>query len=49
MLAIEGITRYDHLTTVTAVRLLALHGIGPKAVRVLREELTARGLAFADG
>jgi predicted flap endonuclease-1-like 5' DNA nuclease len=48
-LALEGITRHDQLTTVTASHLLAIHGIGPKAIRILREELAARGLAFAEG
>ena len=26
-----------------------LHGVGPKALRVLREALAAEGLSFADG
>jgi hypothetical protein len=26
---------------------LKIHGIGPKAIRILDEELTARGLSFA--
>ncbi|MFI1933981.1 DNA-binding protein [Streptomyces sp. NPDC020330] len=42
-----GHTRLDRLTTVTAAELLALHGVGPKAIRVLREALAAEGLAFA--
>jgi predicted Fe-Mo cluster-binding NifX family protein len=29
-----------------AADLLALHGVGPKAVRLLREALAAKGLAF---
>ena len=29
-----------------AKELLALHGVGPKAIRILEEELAARGLAF---
>ncbi|NEE36127.1 DNA-binding protein, partial [Streptomyces sp. SID7982] len=32
---------------VTAAEVLALHGVGPKAIRVLREALAAEGLAFA--
>ena len=28
--------------------LLALHGVGPKAVRILRETLAEQGLAFRD-
>ena len=47
VLALNGYTRYDHLTGATARQLLGIHGIGPKAVRILAEELAARGLAFA--
>ena len=32
------------LDGVEARTLLALHGVGPRAVRLLREALTARGL-----
>jgi len=32
---------------VTAAELLAIHGVGPKAIRILEEELAARELAFA--
>jgi hypothetical protein len=46
-LALNGYTTYDQLTRVTARQLLAIHGVGPKAVRILGEELAARGLAFA--
>lgn len=46
-LAVNGYTRYEHLTKVTSAELLAIHGVGPKAVRILDEELTTRGLAFA--
>lgn len=46
-LALNGYTRYEHLTQVTAAQLLAIHGVGPKAIRILDEELAARGQAFA--
>lgn len=46
-LALNGYTRYEQLTRVTSAELLAIHGVGPKAVRILAEELAARGLAFA--
>jgi predicted flap endonuclease-1-like 5' DNA nuclease len=46
-LAAHGYTRFDQLTTVTRTELLAIHGVGPKAIRVLEEELAARGLSFA--
>lgn len=48
-LAAHGITRYEQLTEVTEKELLAIHGVGPKAIRILREELQARGLSFRDG
>lgn len=48
-LALHGYTRYDQLTSVTATELLRIHGVGPKAIRILSEELIARGLTFADG
>jgi hypothetical protein len=42
-----GYTRLEQLTETTAADVLKLHGMGPKGIRMLREELTARGLAFA--
>jgi predicted flap endonuclease-1-like 5' DNA nuclease len=45
-LELAGIRRLDQLTDVTERQLLALHGVGPKAIRILRETLAARGLAF---
>ncbi|MDX2916749.1 DNA-binding protein [Streptomyces sp. NE06-03C] len=42
-----GYSRLAQLTTVTAAEMLALHGVGPKAVGVLRGALAAEGLAFA--
>ena len=45
-LAAHGYTRYDHLAAVTAKELLQIHGVGPKAVAILREELATRGLDF---
>ncbi|MFH9133435.1 DNA-binding protein [Streptomyces sp. NPDC017524] len=42
-----GYTSLARLTTVTAAEVLALHGVGPKAIRALREALAAEGLAFA--
>ncbi|MBP2414709.1 putative flap endonuclease-1-like 5' DNA nuclease [Arthrobacter stackebrandtii] len=46
-LANAGITRFDQLAARSAGDLLALHGVGPKAVRILGGELASRGLAFA--
>lgn len=47
-LAAAGYHRLEQLDGVSAKALLKLHGMGPKAIRVLREALAARGLAFAD-
>jgi predicted flap endonuclease-1-like 5' DNA nuclease len=47
-LAAHGITRYEQLTEVTEKDLVAIHEVGPKAIRILGEELRARGLAFRD-
>lgn len=41
-----GYYRLEQLTAVTEQDLLALHGVGLKAIRILREALAARGLAF---
>ncbi|WP_116952708.1 helix-hairpin-helix domain-containing protein [Jiangella endophytica] len=45
-LALNGYTRYDQLTAVTPKQLLAIHGVGPRSVRILTDELEARGLSF---
>jgi hypothetical protein len=44
-----GYTRLDQLTSVTGAELLKLHGMGPKALGILRETLRARGESFAEG
>lgn len=46
-LELAGYTRLEHLTTITEAELLAMHGVGPKAVRILREALAESGLSFA--
>ena len=43
-----GYTSLEQLTELTEKELLALHGVGPKAVRILREALAERGQAFAE-
>jgi predicted flap endonuclease-1-like 5' DNA nuclease len=45
-LEVAGVTRLDQLPAWSEKDLLALHGVGPKAVRILREALAARGMAF---
>ena len=43
-----GYRTLEDLTCLTERELLAFHGVGPKAVGVLREALAARGLAFKE-
>lgn len=43
----EGYSRLEQLTALTEKELLAIHGVGPKAVRILKEELAARGMDYA--
>ncbi|MCK8671193.1 S4 domain-containing protein [Rhodococcus zopfii] len=42
-----GVATLEDLTRYTERDLLALHGMGPKAVRILREDLERHGLSFA--
>jgi predicted flap endonuclease-1-like 5' DNA nuclease len=46
-LAAAGYTRLDQLARVKESELVKLHGVGPKAIRVLRAALEAQGLTFA--
>ncbi len=43
-----GYTRLDQLTTVKEADLLKLHGMGPKAIGLIRSALYARGQSFAN-
>ena len=45
-LALNGYTTFDSLTKVSAKELLKIHGIGPKSIRILGEELAARGKSY---
>ena len=42
-----GYTRLEDFARVSEKELLELHGVGPKAIRILRPALAERGLAFA--
>lgn len=42
-----GYTRLEQLTRVKESDIKALHGVGPKALKILRETLAEKGLAFA--
>lgn len=41
-----GITKLNDLTNYTEKDLLALHGFGPKALKLLRESLVKKKLSF---
>ena len=43
-----GITQLSQLTNYTEKELLNLHGFGPKALRLLKEKLSEKGLSFAE-
>ena len=47
-LAVHGLTRYEQLADRSERELLEVHGVGPRAIRILREELRSRGLSFRD-
>lgn len=45
-LAAVGITRLSQLSSMTEASVAELHGVGPKAIRILREALAAQGKSF---
>jgi predicted flap endonuclease-1-like 5' DNA nuclease len=47
-LAGAGYTHLEQLTQASEKELLALHGMGPKAIRLLREALAEKGWSFAE-
>lgn len=47
-LGAAGITSLEQVAEHTAARIAALHGVGPKAVRLLEEALAERGLRFQE-
>jgi hypothetical protein len=48
-LVAAGYLRLQRLTRVSEAELLALHGVGPKAIDQLRRALQANGRSFATG
>ena len=48
-LAAAGFCHLEDLVGVSEAELRKLHGMGPKALRVLKEELASRGLGLAEG
>lgn len=47
-LTAAGIHRLEQLTRFSEDELKQLHGMGPKALGILRQALADKGLAFAD-
>lgn len=43
-----GYYRMEQLTHVSEKELLCLHGMGPKAIDILRRALAEQGLSFAE-
>lgn len=43
-----GYTKLEQLNGVSEKELLQLHGFGPKAARIVREALEARGLSLSE-
>lgn len=48
-LAGAGYTRLEQLANLRESDILRLHGMGPKAIDLLRRAMSAKGLAFAEG
>lgn len=47
-LATNGITSLEQVASHTTRELLAIHGVGPKAIRILGEALAANGMGFRE-
>ncbi|NHN30458.1 helix-hairpin-helix domain-containing protein [Paenibacillus agricola] len=47
-LAGAGYSRVEELAKVSEAELLQLHGMGPKALRLIRSTLADKGLSFSD-
>lgn len=45
-LATAGLTTLDEVATRSKADLLALHGVGPKAVRILSDTLAEKGMSL---
>lgn len=46
-LALHGLTRLEQFDGLSEKALLEIHGVGPKAIRILREHLASTGLTLA--
>jgi len=47
-LSINGITTLQQVASHSKKELLAIHGVGPKAIRILGEVLAAKGLDYKE-
>ncbi|WP_052666794.1 helix-hairpin-helix domain-containing protein [Nitriliruptor alkaliphilus] len=47
-LAHHGITSLEQVAAHSQQELLAIHGVGPKAIRILGDALASRGLGYAE-
>ena len=47
-LSAAGYTRLDQFTTIKESDLQALHGVGPKAIGIIRDALRNTGRSFAN-
>jgi len=48
-LGLNGITTLGQVATKSEKELLAIHGVGPKAVRILQATLAEQGRGLAQG
>ena len=46
-LAGAGITRLAQLANISEAKLAQLHGVGPKAIGIIRDALKKQGMSFA--
>jgi predicted flap endonuclease-1-like 5' DNA nuclease len=47
-LSLNGITSLEQVARHSRQELLAIHGVGPKAIRILEEALAAEGIGYTD-
>ncbi|SFE69511.1 hypothetical protein SAMN04487969_105160 [Paenibacillus algorifonticola] len=47
-LTAAGYVQLEQFTKLTEAEVLKLHGVGPKAIRIIREALAANGQSFAE-
>ena len=47
-LSLNGITSLAQVAAYSEKELLAIHGVGPKAIAILGDTLAAKGMDFAD-